>query len=183
MALGWFRKTKNKRDHEPVEDPVAQVPEDKAPTPESEAQQVMSEKVTASEDQLLGPEQTADADSSDEPVEDNSTDAESSGYFRRLQNRLSKTRRNLSDGFEKVFAGRKKFDQNALEDLEELLITSDIGVQTTMTLMERITHAKVTHISEVKQLLKEEILSILSTPSAKPETETDTPPCDPGSGS
>jgi fused signal recognition particle receptor len=56
--------------------------------------------------------------------------------------------------------------------LEELLITSDIGVQTTMALIERLSKAKVAEVGEVKQILKDEILSILdSQPPAPEETE------------
>jgi len=175
MALGWFKKNKNKSTPEAVEDQVAEIPEDEAPIPESEAQEMAPAKVTASEDQIAGPEQTANADFSDEPVDDATAAAESIGYFKRLKNRLSRTRQNFSGGFEKVFAGKKKIDEDALEELEELLITSDIGVQTTMALMERIANAKVADAGEVKQILKEEILSILNTPSPVQETKKSTP--------
>ena len=92
-----------------------------------------------------------------------------------MKNRLSKTRRNLSDGFEKAFAVKKRIDKEALEELEELLITSDIGVQTTMALMERIEDAKVANAGEVKKILKEEILSIFNTLSPVPEKKKNTP--------
>jgi len=131
--------------------------------------------VPESEDQTTDPEQTADADFSDEPVDDTTAARESIGYFKRLKNRLSRTRRNFSGGFEKVFAGKKKIDEDALEELEELLITSDIGVQTTMALMERIANAKVADVAEVKQILKDEILSILDTQPPAQQTKKSTP--------
>ena len=81
------------------------------------------------------------------------TDA-SGGYFRRLKDRLSKTRKSLSEGFERVFVGKKKIDDDLLEELEELLITSDIGVQTTLALMEKVSAAKITEVDQVKALLK-----------------------------
>jgi fused signal recognition particle receptor len=175
MAFSWFKKNKNKRDHEPAEDQVAELPEDEEPVPESEAQEMASEEIPTSEDQIADPEQTANADFSDEPANGATAAPEGIGYFKRLKNRLSRTRRNLSDGFEKAFAGKKKIDEDALEELEELLITSDIGVQTTLALMERIGNAKVADASEVKQILKEEILSILNTPSPVQDTKKSTP--------
>ncbi|OQW96809.1 MAG: hypothetical protein BWK74_07690, partial [Desulfobacteraceae bacterium A6] len=52
------------------------------------------------------------------------------GYFKQLKERLSNTRKTLSGGLEKLFSGKNCIDDNLLEELEELLITSDIGVQT-----------------------------------------------------
>ena len=52
-------------------------------------------------------------------------------------------------------AGKKKIDDDVLEELEELLITSDIGVLTTMELIERLSKAKVADASEIKQILKD----------------------------
>ncbi len=175
MPFSWFKKNKNKRDHEPDEDQVVEVQEDEEPAVESEALQMAPEKVRAPQEQIVGTELTSEADFLDEPVDDPTTLSENIGYFRRLKNRLSKTRRNLSDGFEKVLAGKEKIDEDTLEELEELLITSDIGVQTTMALMQRITNAKLADTAEVKHILKEEILSILDTPSPVQETKKSTP--------
>jgi fused signal recognition particle receptor len=175
MAFGWFKKNKNKSAPESAEEQVAEVQEEEEAVPESEAQEMTPEEIPVSEDHIAGPERTTNADFSDEPVDDATAAPEGIGYFKRLKTRLSGTRRNLSDGFEKAFAGKKKLDEDALEELEELLITSDIGVQTTLTLMESIANAKVADAAEVKQILKEEILSILNTPSPVQETKKSTP--------
>ena len=174
MAFSWFKKTKNRRHHEPAEELVSEVQEDDAPAPESDPHEVASAEETAAEDHRRIPEQTI-PDFSDELDDDAPPAPESVGYFKRLKNRLSKSRRNFSDGFEKVLVGKKKIDEDALEELEELLITSDIGVQTTMALMERIATAKVANAEEVKQLIKEEILSILPSPSPVQEIKKSTP--------
>jgi fused signal recognition particle receptor len=175
MPFSWFKKNKNKHDHEPDEDQVVEAQEDEEPAVESEALEMAPEKVRTPEEQIVGTELTSEADFLDEPVDDPTTPSENIGYFRRLKNRLSKTRRNLSDGFEKVLAGKEKIDEDTLEELEELLITSDIGVQTTMALMQRITSTKGANANEVKQILKEEILSILDTPTPVHKTEKSTP--------
>jgi fused signal recognition particle receptor len=175
MALSWFKKSKKKRDPEPAADQVAQARQDEAPAPDSEAQEMVPGQVPAAEDQSAGSGQPAVADGADEPVDNSTAAPERIGYFKRLKNRLSKTRQNLSGGFEKVFAGKKKLDEDALDQLEELLITSDIGVQTTMALIEKIADAKVADVSEVKQILKEELFSILNTPPPVQEKSKSTP--------
>ncbi len=174
MAFSWFKKTKNRRHHESAEELVSEVQEDDAPVPESDPHEVARAEETAAEDHPRVPEQAVH-DSSDQLDDDAPSAPESVGYFKRLKNRLSKSRRNFSDGFEKALVGKKKIDEDALEELEELLITSDIGVQTTMALMERIATAKVANAEEVKQLLKEEILSILPSPSPVQEIKKSTP--------
>jgi fused signal recognition particle receptor len=93
------------------------------------------------------------------------------GYLRRLKDRLSKTRKSFSDGFERILGGKKKIDAQLLEELEELLITSDIGVQTTLALMQKVASAQVSEVDQIKALLKSEILAILEprpAPAEKP---------------
>jgi fused signal recognition particle receptor len=175
MAFGWFKKKKNQSAPDTVAEPDTPGQIDEESLPDSEAREMAFEEVAESEDQMAAPTQTADADFYDDPADDSPAAPQSIGYFKRLKNRLSKTRQNLSGGFEKVFAGKKKLDQDALEALEELLITSDIGVQTTMALMERIADAKVADVGEVKQILKEELLSILNTPPPLQEARKSTP--------
>ncbi len=105
------------------------------------------------------------------PEEENRPHTEanvSGGYLRRLKNRLAKTRKTFSDGFDNIFAGKKRIDDDVLEELEELLITSDIGVQTAMTLIEKIATSKITDVDQIKSLLKKEILSILQPATSEP---------------
>ncbi len=99
----------------------------------------------------------------------------SGGYFRRLKDQLSKTRKTFSDGLDKIFAAKKRVDDDLLEELEELLITSDIGVQTALTLIEKISSSKITDVDQIKSLLKDEILSILQPPASAPEKSVSSP--------
>lgn len=93
----------------------------------------------------------------------------SGGYFQRLKERLSKTRKTFSGGFDKIFSNRQKIDEDLLDELEELLITSDIGVQTALTLVEKIASSKISDVDEIKSLLKAEILSLLAPQTAEPD--------------
>jgi fused signal recognition particle receptor len=90
------------------------------------------------------------------------------GYFGRLKDQLSKTRKSFSAGFERILAGKKKIDDELLEELEELLITSDVGVQTTTALMQKVSASKISEVDQIKAFLKTEILAILEPPPSLP---------------
>ena len=129
-------------------------------------------KKNESEDKNTSPE------SSEAPVEETAQQPEAEaagGYLRRLKERLSKTRKTFSDGFDRIFAGKQRIDDDLLEELEELLITSDIGVQTAMTLMEKVSSSKISEVDQLKAFLKDEILAILEPQTAEPEIALPTP--------
>jgi len=96
-----------------------------------------------------------------------SNSSDKKGLFRRLRSRLSKTRDAISTGIDQVFKGKNRIDGELLEDLEELLVTSDIGIDTTMELIQRIEEAsgRITSSDELRGKLKQEIVSILSVES------------------
>ncbi|HEA65579.1 MAG TPA: signal recognition particle-docking protein FtsY [Desulfobacterales bacterium] len=85
------------------------------------------------------------------------------GIFKRLKKGLSKTRKILSTDIDQLFAGRKKIDEAMLEELEALLITSDIGVRITMELIEHISikSNQISDADELKKELKSEIKTFL----------------------
>ncbi len=97
------------------------------------------------------------------------------GYLKRLKNRLSKTRQTLADGFDKIFADQTRVDDAMLENLEELLITADIGVQTAMQLIEQISAKHISDVDQLKSQLREEILSILKVHTSAAQIVNSTP--------
>ena len=173
--MSWFKRKKNKK-NKPKDEAASELPpseEMERPQPQEidppldrEADGPQSPGI-AVEDSDEEPQTAPDEDPTTEiEVEPGSgPELEKSGYFKRLRKRLSKTRESLSSGFDRAFAGKKKIDDAVLEELEELLITSDIGVQTTMEIMARLAKAKVADAGEVKQVLKDEIFSILGSQS------------------
>lgn len=185
MALNWFKKSKNKKeipgDEAAAEQPLA----DKADAPQpQQLEQALADEADDPqppdfEVEETDAEQATDPDPPPSPLTETESspepEPEKAGYFKRLRKRLSKTRKSLSNGFDKIFAGKKKLDDEVLEQLEELLITSDIGVQTTMVLIERLSKAKVAELGEVKQILKNEIFSILDSQPPAPEETEDKP--------
>lgn len=90
-----------------------------------------------------------------------------------------KTREAFSLGIERIFEGKNAIDDGLLEGLEELLITSDIGVHTSMALIEKISKrsSKISDTAQLKTALKEEITSLLSVtdPPASPPSASDKP--------
>jgi fused signal recognition particle receptor len=86
-------------------------------------------------------------------------------FFGRLKERLSKTRENLTEGIERLFLNHADTDFRRIEELEELLITSDLGVESTDFLVETVKR-KASHISsaeDLKKILKEEMLAFFAT--------------------
>jgi fused signal recognition particle receptor len=90
------------------------------------------------------------------------------GMFRRLRERLSRTRETLSGGLDRLFAGRKVVDAELLEELEELLITADIGVETTLfliqALQEKLRRRELADVERLKTALKAEMTALLTAP-------------------
>ncbi len=105
--------------------------------------------------------------------QDNSDQSEKTSFFERLKKGLSKTREILSTDIDDLFTGKRKIDDSLLEELEELLIISDIGVQLSMDFIQKISKKsyKISDANQLKNVLKEEILSIinLQTPKQIPE--------------
>lgn len=83
------------------------------------------------------------------------------GFFARLKEGLTKTRDNIVKGIDSVFSGFSAIDDDFYEELEEILIMGDIGVNATAAIVERLKkQVKEQHIkqpSECKQLLIESI--------------------------
>ncbi|MEJ2661357.1 MAG: signal recognition particle-docking protein FtsY [Desulfobacteraceae bacterium] len=93
-----------------------------------------------------------------------------------LKKGLTKTREILTTDIDDLFRSKKHIDDDMLEELEELLITSDIGVQTAMDLMQTITKqaGRIKGPELLKETLKQELLTHLKrfpplpTPVHKP---------------
>ena len=79
------------------------------------------------------------------------------GFFKRLKNGLSKTRDSFVSGIDSLFTGFSEIDDDFYEELEELLVMGDIGINTTMSIIdglkERVKEEKIKEASACKQLL------------------------------
>lgn len=94
-----------------------------------------------------------------------SEEEEQAGFMLRFRRAVSKTRENLSSRIEDVFKGKKQIDAGTLEELEEILIGADIGVQTTLEIIEdvrqQVDRQTLKDVDELKQSIKTHLLKIL----------------------
>src|SRR5215470_3507526 len=134
------------------------------PEPEPEAKQTAAPEPTPSE--TAAPWQTSvlGLDLSIEQLQarEAALEQEFSARFRRA---VSATRESLSEKIDTVFAGAKQIDAALLDELEEALIAADIGVPTTMHVLETvrrgISRKEIDDLEKLKDAIKSELLSIL----------------------
>jgi len=88
-------------------------------------------------------------------------------FFERLKEGLSKTRKGFIDKVETLFTGRK-IDEESLLELEEILITADVGMKAVeeimVSLREKAKKGEVKDATSLKEVLKKEMVSILNHP-------------------
>lgn len=92
---------------------------------------------------------------------------------------LEKTKQSVFSKITRAIAGKSKVDDDVLDNLEEALITSDVGVDTTLKIIhrieERVTRDKYVSTSELNTILKEEIASLLTENNTKDSSNWDLP--------
>ncbi len=153
--LGWFKK-KEKSSEEPVPGSAGISSQEQEFTDDAAA-------VAASE----GDEDSAEAISQGTgAVMQDQTQENQKGLFRRLQEGLAKTRDSLVSRVDDLFLGRKEIDAELLDELEEILITADLGVNTTLDLLDeirnRVSRKELKDPQALKLALKERILSFFA---------------------
>ena len=156
---------------EEVEEEVEEVVEEpKAEEVEEELEEVVEEpKVEEVEEKVEEVVEEPKAEETEEEVKDKSqidTDDDSES----LKKGLEKTKKSFFSKLKSAVLGKSKIDDDVLDDLEEVLITSDVGVETTVKIIERIEERvskdKYTSINELNNILKEEIVNILAENSS-----------------
>ncbi|MGD8268176.1 MAG: signal recognition particle-docking protein FtsY [Desulfobacterales bacterium] len=192
MALKWFKRRKDNSKEEPVDAPPAAEEEetdrpseavelpvpDSPPVGEAEASTAMAEfpasdspparEEALTEDEALPPVTDSEEMETAETAEQ---DIPRRGLFKRLRNGLAKTRDFLNTDIEDLFSRKRKLDDETLEELEELLITADIGVRTAMDLIAKIARkaSKIETVDGLRAALREEILALIEKPAAEIE--------------
>ena len=106
------------------------------------------------------------------------------GFFNKskketLDKGLEKTKQSVFSKLTRAVAGKSKVDDEVLDDLEEILITSDVGVDTTLKIIERIearvARDKYVSTNELNNILKEEITALLSENNTQDNDNWDLP--------
>ena len=110
----------------------------------------------------------------DEPVhneKNNKSGNNEEGVFKRLRHGLTKTRSSFTGRIDNLFAGKKEITESLMDELEEILFTSDIGVATTQGLLdavrENVTRKALRDPQKLKEVLRDHILSLLNQDSVE----------------
>lgn len=97
-----------------------------------------------------------------------------------LNKGLQKTRENVFVRLSRAVIGKSRVDDEVLDNLEEVLVSSDVGVETTLQIIDRIearvAKDKYLNTSELNTILKEEIVSLLEDNSAEGDPDFSVPP-------
>lgn len=165
--LNWFKKKgKNKRNKE-----IEEVEEEKGDSFVAEGDDLKEEVLEVEEDiEVIEDLATEESEEVVEKIEEKDEIKEvekKKGFFDKLKKGLTKTRDNFSNKIDGIIKSYKKIDEELFEDLEEVLVTADVGINTTMKLIDnlkvRVKEEKVSDPEEVKGLLKDEIRKIMET--------------------
>jgi fused signal recognition particle receptor len=100
---------------------------------------------------------------------DDKPQVQDKSVFQRLRQGLSKTRATLTGRLDRLFLGKKEITDALLEELEEILFTSDIGVATTQQLIhsvqEKVDRKELKDPEKLKDVLRDLMLSLLDVPT------------------
>jgi fused signal recognition particle receptor len=101
-------------------------------------------------------------------------------FLERMKEAVSRTRQNLAERIEDAVSIGKEIDRSTLDDLEATLIGADLGTTTTHEVLEKLRdkadRKQIKDVNELKRLLKEELLAILTSTSASPVAKVDGTP-------
>ena len=100
------------------------------------------------------------------------------GFFGRLKQQLSRTRSGFTDNIGNLFLGKKQIDDELLEELEDILLMADVGIDATTKIIDNLTQGiarkKLSDPQALTEALKQEMLSILE-PVQQPLVIPDSP--------
>ena len=159
------------QDEEKAVDVVAE--EKELETSDEEIEEIKEESEEAQQSQEIE-EDIEQEDEFVEEIEETETIEEKPkkvSLFDRLKQGLTKAKQGITDRVDEVLKAYTKVDEELLEDLEEVLITADVGVNTTMDIIEKLEDAirrkKITDPQDVREELKLIIEDILSKDDTK----------------
>ncbi len=101
-------------------------------------------------------------------------------FLDRMKEAVTRTRENLSERIEEVVSFGKEINRDTLDDLEATLLGADLGMTTTQEVLEKLREKadrkQIGNVDELKRLLKEEILAILTATDSQPVSRVDGTP-------
>lgn len=100
-----------------------------------------------------------------QPIEPPAEDVSEDGFMKRFRKAITSTRENIATRIEDAVKGKKVIDAGTLDELEEALIGADIGVQTTLEIIEnvrkQVDRQSLKDVDELKRTIKQQLLDIL----------------------
>lgn len=180
-----FKKFFKKNKQEEIKEEVSEVAVSDDVVEELEAQQKEIEEQVELENEIVEAVEEVSLDTSVEEVQveekpqlieekeditEEKVEDSKIGLFERLKQGLSKAKQGITDRVDQVLKSYTKVDEELLEEIEEILITADVGVDTTMNIIDKLTDAiktnKITNPQDVKGELKLIIENILTNENA-----------------
>lgn len=164
------KTTEETAEPETAETVVEEVEETAEEQPSEEVKEEMpAEEVTEETEEIsednAGEEETTTEEAEEIKEEVKEEQPVKKGFFARLKEGLNKTRNSIMGGVDTVLGAFTKIDEDLFEELEEVLIMADLGVETTMSVIEalrkRVKREGITDPAAIKDLLADEISSIL----------------------
>ena len=156
--LGWFKKKLDKKTPETPVQKSDQSPTDESPEKVPEKPIAVAEEAEGEIQKEFKTDTTIEGETATGEVGEKS-------LFSRLSQRLAKTRSTFNYQLDTLFLGKKEIDSELLDDLEEILITADIGVATTQELLEytrrKVKRKELTDPNSLKEVLKEKIKTFI----------------------
>src|SRR5215210_2834450 len=161
----------------PIRTPIEAKPEPRPAVPAEAPAATVREKPVPSRSPFQTSVLGLDRSIEELQAQEAALEQEFSARFRRA---VAATRETLSDRLDTVFAGRKQIDDELLDQLEEVLIAADIGVTTTLEILETVRRGiarnQINDIAALKQAIKTELLNILQASASNGVTsETSVP--------
>ncbi len=142
MLNKFFDKFKSKKDYEETKNTEEDLQQEELEISQSNENIEISEEVNDSEKVVEEKNEKSETDNekyqeqSEEMIEDKEENKE--GFFEKLKNSLLKTRDNISNKIDQVLANYRTVDEELFEEIEETLISADIGVETTLKIVAQL---------------------------------------------
>ena len=165
--LGWFKRKKSPVVESEQASPKQQI--DTVPVADN-ARDTIDEGRGATEEAVIEevvPQTDSAPDKADAThPEADGTAPEQASVFRKLSDRLSRTRASFTHRIDEIVLGRKEIDGDLFDELEEVLVTADLGIRTTQELLEkarrRVKRDALSDPAAVKEIVKQELKNYIT---------------------
>ncbi len=179
MFKKWFSFGKNDEENNNTEEKTTddileeqeKVSEELEDSAEEQAEEVSEELEDSAEEQAEEVEELEDTaeyqaeevEELEDGIEEGTEEPGKKGFFARLKEGLSKTTQNITGKIDQMLGNYTKIDDDMLEELEEILITSDVGYETTIEIVERLRQNLKAKLIDDPAKVKPELQLVIET--------------------